>query len=218
MVKVNKVLGLEDVQKKPEKITPEKKEIPIEKQVTTFISLLRQSVDVLELAIYRKIPYSQISLDDNFGLKMEFNSEEFKRKIQKFGLKGTVKNFSKCIDEFKLSELYNQITQNPNVYFPLGVRVLYFEDLQFIGIDTKQNTIYFSIDKNIFLLFDLLENFPSNLEQKKPEITRKITEKRESNKEHVIDKKEELLEEKEVVDNITDSLDGVDDLINRLLK
>lgn len=218
MVKVNKVLGLEDVQKKPEKITPEKKEIPIEKQVTTFISLLRQSVDVLELAIYRKIPYSQISLDDNFGLKMEFNSEEFKRKIQKFGLKGTVKNFSKCIDEFKLSELYNQITQNPNVYFPLGVRVLYFEDLQFIGIDTKQNTIYFSIDKNIFLLFDLLENFPSNLEQKKPEITRKITEKRESNKEPVIDKKEELLEEKEVVDNITDSLDGVDDLINRLLK
>lgn len=218
MVKVNKVLGLEDVQKKPEKITPEKKEIPIEKQVTTFISLLRQSVDVLELAIYRKIPYSQISLDDNFGLKMEFNSEEFKRKIQKFGLKGTVKNFSKCIDEFKLSELYNQITQNPNVYFPLGIRVLYFEDLQFIGIDTKQNTIYFSIDKNIFLLFDLLENFPSNLEQKKPEITRKITEKRESNKEPVIDKKEELLEEKEVVDNITDSLDGVDDLINRLLK
>lgn len=218
MVKVNKVLGLEDVKKKPEKITPEKKEIPIEKQVTTFISLLRQSVDVLELAIYRKIPYSQISLDDNFGLKMEFNSEEFKRKIQKFGLKGTVKNFSKCIDEFKLSELYNQITQNPNVYFPLGIRVLYFEDLQFIGIDTKQNTIYFSIDKNIFLLFDLLENFPSNLEQKKPEITRKITEKRESNKEPVIDKKEELLEEKEVVDNITDSLDGVDDLINRLLK
>lgn len=218
MVKVNKVLGLEDVQKKPEKITPEKKEIPIEKQVTTFISLLRQSVDVLELAIYRKIPYSQISLDDNFGLKMEFNSEEFKRKIQKFGLKGTVKNFSKCIDEFKLSELYNQITQNPNVYFPLGVRVLYFEDLQFIGIDTKQNTIYFSIDKNIFLLFDLLENFPSNLEQKRPEISRKITEKRESNKEPVIDKKEELLEEKEVVDNITDSLDGVDDLINRLLK
>lgn len=218
MVKVNKVLGLEDVQKKPEKITPEKKEIPIEKQVTTFISLLRQSVDVLELAIYRKIPYSQISLDDNFGLKMEFNSEEFKRKIQKFGLKGTVKNFSKCIDEFKLSEIYNQITQNPNVYFPLGVRVLYFEDLQFIGIDTKQNTIYFSIDKNIFLLFDLLENFPSNLEQKTPEITRKITEKRELNKGIVIDKKDELLEEKDVVDNVTDSLDGVDDLINRLLK
>lgn len=150
MINVNNLVYGEPENKRKVK----EKKINYVKKINEFKQFLINFVDVLDLAIKRKITYSPIEFSEFTGINFDFNQQEFKRKIQKVNLKLTVNGFIKFLNEIDSEELIENIKNTD-----YGIKHLTINDSDYYGIIFKYNSIFYSFESNSFLLFDDISDY-----------------------------------------------------------
>lgn len=222
MVDVNKILGIPDEVENslPNKETKSNKK-SIETIIPEFNKHLRNFVEVVDVGLKRGIPYEQITLENLHGIKIKYEKEIFSKKVKKFQLKATMKGLNNIIETYGFNEIYEYIESSfiDNLMTP---NRLLNSDVNFVGVDSQNNTIflYFNEDSIYILLFNLigedtlLENTLKNKKNSLPSVE-------EDSKETCdLEKEEDVVEEikENQVDSYLESLNNVDDFINKFKK
>lgn len=222
MVDVNKILGIPD---EVENSLPNKESKFNKKSIETIIpefnKHLRNFVEVIDVALKRGIPYEQITSENLHGIKIKYEKEIFSKKVKKFQLKATMKGLNNIIETYDFNEIYEYIEYSFMDNLMTSNRLLN-SDVNFVGVDSQNNTIflYFNEDSVYILLFNLIGEdtlLENTLKNKKNSSSSMVEESKETcdlEKEEVV--VEELKENQ--VDSYLESLNNVDDFINKFKK
>lgn len=220
MIDVNKILGVSEsvVEPKIEESVSEPLESYSE-QLLSFMKSLSGYVSVIDLAIQRKIPYESFVIESKTGLHMVYDSSEFTRRIQKFGLKQKVRTLDKKIESFSFDKMVSELENNYLDYSENKFRLIKHNDQTFLGTQSENNTLFFSKtgDVSSFLLFNSLEDFYFSWEKEQlneeeiKEVNVDTTDVSE-----VLEENKPLKTEEKV--DFTRELQGIDDLINKYKK
>lgn len=222
MVDVNKILGIPD---EVENSLPNKESKSNKKSIETIIpefnKHLRNFVEVIDVALKRGIPYEQITSENLHGIKIKYEKEIFSKKVKKFQLKATMKGLNNIIETYDFNEIYEYIEYSFMDNLMTSNRLLNI-DVNFVGVDSQNNTIflYFNEDSVYILLFNLIGEdtlLENTLKNKKNSSSSMVEESKETcdlEKEEVV--VEELKENQ--VDSYLESLNNVDDFINKFKK
>lgn len=222
MVDVNKILGIPD---EVENSLPNKESKSNKKSIETIIpefnKHLRNFVEVIDVALKRGIPYEQITSENLHGIKIKYEKEIFSKKVKKFQLKATMKGLNNIIETYDFNEIYEYIEYSFMDNLMTSNRLLNI-DVNFVGVDSQNNTIflYFNGDSVYILLFNLIGEdtlLENTLKNKKNSSSSMLEESKETcdlEKEEVV--VEELKENQ--VDSYLESLNNVDDFINKFKK
>lgn len=222
MVDVNKILGIPD---EVENSLPNKESKSNKKSIETIIpefnKHLRNFVEVIDVALKRGIPYEQITSENLHGIKIKYEKEIFSKKVKKFQLKATMKCLNNIIETYDFNEIYEYIEYSFMDNLMTSNRLLNI-DVNFVGVDSQNNTIflYFNEDSVYILLFNLIGEdtlLENTLKNKKNSSSSMVEESKETcdlEKEEVV--VEELKENQ--VDSYLESLNNVDDFINKFKK
>lgn len=222
MVDVNKILGIPD---EVENSLPNKEIKSNKKSIETIIpefnKHLRNFVEVVDVGLKRGIPYEQITLENLHGIKIKYEKEIFSKKVKKFQLKATMKGLNNIIETYGFDEIYEYIESSFMDNLMTSNRLLN-SDVNFVGVDSQNNTIflYFNEDSIYILLFNLigedtlLENTLKNKKNSSSSVVEESKETCDLEKEEVA--VEELKENQ--VDSYLESLNNVDDFINKFKK
>lgn len=198
-------------------------QIDYTKQTFDVLKELPNYVQVLDLAITRKIPFEKVTVDNQIGLYMVYSPKEFKRKIQKFGLKSNVKRFDTLLNTIEFDKIVNLVKENFDSYQEKSTRLLEWEGKIYLGINVKNNTILFNVSSEVtsFLLFNISDSNEFNLEKSLKIVEKEVVPVISNIPENVYIPKvseNELENEKEKTVDFAKELEGVDDLINKFKK
>lgn len=222
MVDVNKILGIPD---EVENSLPNKESKSNKKSIETIIpefnKHLRNFVEVIDVALKRGIPYEQITSENLHGIKIKYEKEIFSKKVKKFQLKATMKGLNNIIETYDFNEIYEYIEYSFMDNLMTSNRLLNI-DVNFVGVDSQNNTIflYFNEDSVYILLFNLIgeDTLLENTLKNKKNISSSVVE--ESKETCDLEKEEVVVEElkENQVDSYLESLNNVDDFINKFKK
>lgn len=222
MVDVNKILGIPDEvdNSLPNKESKFNKK-PIEIIIPEFNKYLRNFVEVIDIALKRGVPYEQITSENLHGIKIKYEKEIFSKKVKKFQLKSTMKGLNNILENYGFNEIYDYIESSFTDNLMSANRLLNI-DVNFVGVDAQNNSIflYFNEDYAYILLFNLidadteLENKLKNKKNISSNILEDTKETFDLEKEKVVDAE---LEENQV-DSYLESLNNVDEFINKFKK
>lgn len=225
MVDVNKILNINNEEEK-EEVKIINKEVPIIEQIFELNRTLKEFINLVDTAIKRKIPYTQVKYNGNNGLSLIYTSELYHKKIKNFGLKSTIKKLDKIIDNNNFKNILTNLITDGDKYTKLEYRLLYYADENYVGFNSTNNTIFINYenDETKILIFNLLPIELTELEQSildsKKELEFENIEQVDNSDENGIDidntegESTEKEEEKENLDFLK-TLDDVDELINK---
>lgn len=165
LVDVNKILGIEE----NEEETPDELVIEnfVEKDLKALGRCLESFPETIRIAINRKVPFSKVPLGNVFGLKILYNQKELDKKVKWLGYSTVKKTFSELLESYTLVEIANYILEKKQNGEETPFRLDYVDDYWYIGLDSLENTVFFSRDENgIYLyLFNLVAetDFENNI-------------------------------------------------------
>ncbi|MEQ2561274.1 hypothetical protein [Sutterella wadsworthensis] len=221
MVDVNKILGV------PSENTVEKVKNNVKVKKSTEQTLLdlnkslKLFIEVIDVAIKRKIDFKQINIENNLGISIQYNKDEFSKKVKKFQLKSAMKYLNDIVANSNFENLFEFVETSFKNQDLTYNRLLYYNNTKYIGFDCSNNTIFINFDGNKveFLLFNLMDK------DTEIEISLKTKEKINNTNESVNNDMElntnelqEVEEDKISDENYVDILDSADDLINKFRK
>lgn len=221
MVDVNKILGV------PSENTVEKVKNNVKVKKSTEQTLLdlnkslKLFIEVIDVAIKRKIDFKQINIENNLGISIQYNKDEFSKKVKKFQLKSAMKYLNDIVANSNFENLFEFVETSFKNQDLTYNRLLYYNNTKYIGFDCSNNTIFINFDGNKveFLLFNLMDK------DTEIEISLKTKEKINNKNEAVNNDMElntnelqEVEEDKISDENYVDILDSADDLINKFRK
>lgn len=221
MVDVNKILGV------PSENTVEKVKNNVKVKKSTEQTLLdlnkslKLFIEVIDVAIKRKIDFKQINIENNLGISIQYNKDEFSKKVKKFQLKSAMKYLNDIVANSNFENLFEFVETSFKNQDLTYNRLLYYNNTKYIGFDCSNNTIFINFDGNKveFLLFNLMDK------DTEIEISLKTKEKINNTNEAVNNDMElntnelqEVEEDKISDENYVDILDSADDLINKFRK
>lgn len=221
MVDVNKILGV------PSENTVEKVKNNVKVKKSTEQTLLdlnkslKLFIEVIDVAIKRKIDFKQINIENNLGISIQYNKDEFSKKVKKFQLKSAMKYLNDIVANSNFENLFEFVETSFKNQDLTYNRLLYYNNTKYIGFDCSNNTIFINFDGNKveFLLFNLMDK------DTEIEISLKTKEKINNTNEAVnndmelnINELQEVEEDKISDENYVDILDSADDLINKFRK
>lgn len=221
MVDVNKILGV------PSENTVEKVKNNVKVKKSTEQTLLdlnkslKLFIEVIDVAIKRKIDFKQINIENNLGISIQYNKDEFSKKVKKFQLKSAMKYLNDIVANSNFENLFEFVETSFKNQDLTYNRLLYYNNTKYIGFDCSNNTIFINFDGNKveFLLFNLMDK------DTEIEISLKTKEKINNTNDSVNNDMElntnelqEVEEDKISDENYVDILDSADDLINKFRK
>lgn len=221
MVDVNKILGV------PSENTVEKVKNNVKVKKSTEQTLLdlnkslKLFIEVIDVAIKRKIDFKQINIENNLGISIQYNEDEFSKKVKKFQLKSAMKYLNDIVANSNFENLFEFVETSFKNQDLTYNRLLYYNNTKYIGFDCSNNTIFINFDGNKveFLLFNLMDK------DTEIEISLKTKEKINNTNDSVNNDMElntnelqEVEEDKISDENYVDILDSADDLINKFRK
>lgn len=222
MVDVNKILGVSS-ENNTEKVKSNLK-VKVKKSTEqTLIDLnkiLKLFIDVIDVAIKRKIDFKQITIENNLGISIQYNKDEFSKKVKKFQLKSAMKYLNDIVSNSNFEDLLEFVETSFNNQDLTYNRLLDYNNTKYIGVDCSDNTIFINFDENKveFLLFNLLD--------KDTDIEISLKTKEKINNTTAVanngilntDASQEVEENKVSDENYVDILDEADVLINKFRK
>lgn len=221
MVDVNKILGV------PSENTVEKVKNNVKVKKSTEQTLLdlnkslKLFIEVIDVAIKRKIDFKQINIENNLGISIQYNKDEFSKKVKKFQLKSAMKYLNDIVANSNFENLFEFVETSFKNQDLTYNRLLYYNNTKYIGFDCSNNTIFINFDGNKveFLLFNLMDK------DTEIEISLKTKEKINNTNDSVNNDMElntnelqEIEEDKISDENYVNILDSADDLINKFRK
>ena len=221
MVDVNKILGVPSENNTEEVKSNLKVKKSTEQTLLDLNKILKLFIDVIDVAIKRKIDFEQITIENNLGISIQYNKDEFSKKVKKFQLKSAMKYLNDIVSNSNFEDLLEFVETSFNNQDLTYNRLLDYNNTKYIGVDCRDNTIFINFDENKveFLLFNLLDK-DTNME-----ISLKTKEKINNTDEVVnndmklnTDESQEVEENKVSDENYVDILDEADVLINKFRK
>lgn len=221
MVDVNKILGVPSENNTEEVKSNLKVKKSTEQTLLDLNKILKLFIDVIDVAIKRKIDFKQITIENNLGISIQYNKDEFSKKVKKFQLKSAMKYLNDIVSNSNFEDLLEFVETSFNNQDLTYNRLLDYNNTKYIGVDCSDNTIFINFDENKveFLLFNLLDKDTDI------EISLKTKEKINNTNEVVnndmklnTDDSQEVEENKVSDENYVDILDEADVLINKFRK
>lgn len=221
MVDVNKILGVPSENNTEEIKSNLKVKKSTEQTLLDLNKILKLFIDVIDVAIKRKIDFEQITIENNLGISIQYNKDEFSKKVKKFQLKSAMKYLNDIVSNSNFEDLLEFVETTFNNQDLTYNRLLDYNNTKYIGVDCSGNTIFINFDENKveFLLFNLLDKDTDM------EIRLKTKEKINNTNEVVnngiklnTDESQEVEENKVSDENYVDILDEADVLINKFRK
>lgn len=220
MVDVNKILGVPSENNTEEIKSNLKVKKSTEQTLLDLNKILKLFIDVIDVAIKRKIDFEQITIENNLGISIQYNKDEFSKKVKKFQLKSAMKYLNDIVSNSNFEDLLEFVETTFNNQDLTYNRLLDYNNTKYIGVDCRDNTIFINFDENKveFLLFNLLDKDTDM------EISLKTKEKINNTDEVVnndiltTDESQEVEENKVSDENYVDILDEADVLINKFRK
>lgn len=221
MVDVNKILGVPSENNTEEVKSNLKVKKSTEQTLLDLNKILKLFIDVIDVAIKRKIDFKQINIENNLGISIQYNKDEFSKKVKKFQLKSAMKYLNDIVSNSNFEDLLEFVETSFNNQDLTYNRLLDYNNTKYIGVDCRDNTIFINFDENKveFLLFNLLDKDTDI------EISLKTKEKINNTNEVVnngmnlnTDESQEVEENKVSDENYVDILDEADVLINKFRK
>lgn len=221
MVDVNKILGVPSENNTEEVKSNLKVKKSTEQILLDLNKILKLFIDVIDVAIKRKIDFKQINIENNIGISIQYDKDEFSKKVKKFQLKSAMKYLNDIVSNSDFEDLLEFVETSFNNQDLTYNRLLNYNNTKYIGVDCRDNTIFINFDENKveFLLFNLLDKDTDM------EISLKTKEKINNTNEVVnngmelnTDESKEVEENKVSDENYVDILDEADVLINKFRK
>lgn len=220
MVDVNKILGVPSENNTEEVKSTLKVKKSTEQTLLDLNKILKLFIDVIDVAIKRKIDFKQITIENNLGISIQYNKDEFSKKVKKFQLKSAMKYLNDIVSNSNFEDLLEFVETSFNNQDLTYNRLLDYNNTKYIGVDCSDNTIFINFDENKveFLLFNLLD--------KDTDIEISLKTKEKINNTTAVanngilntDASQEVEENKVSDENYVDILDEADVLINKFRK
>lgn len=219
MVDVNKILGIPDEEKQSLPNQENNLKIKsIDVILPEFNKYLRDFTDVIDIALKRGVTFEQITVDDLNGIKIKYEKDIFSKKVKKFQLKSTMKGLNNIIETYSFNDIYSYIEESYIENLMTSNRLLE-ENSIFIGVDNKSNSVFinFNNDSVYLLLFNLItEDTKLENSLKNKNIVTEVT--KDTSEDIDYETNTDLELEEEHVDSYLESLNNVDDFINKFRK
>lgn len=219
MVDVNKILGIPDEEKQSLPNQENNLKIKsIDVILPEFNKYLRDFTDVIDIALKRGVTFEQITVDDLNGIKIKYEKDIFSKKVKKFQLKSTMKGLNSIIETYSFNDIYSYIEESYTENLITSNRLLE-ENSIFIGVDNKSNSVFinFNNDSVYLLLFNLItEDTKLENSLKNKNIVTEVT--KDTSEDIDSETNTDLEVEEEHVDSYLESLNNVDDFINKFRK
>lgn len=228
MVNVNKLLNIEESEK--EIIEPKQiKEINYQEKVYNLSNCLKGFIEILDIAIKRKIEFNQIETENNIGISIFYDKNLFRKKVKKFAYQSTMSSLDKLISENDFMNILKEAMTNLENYGKTDIRLLFYSNKNYIGFSKNNNTIFINYenDKADILLFNRLNDTLTNLEldiaKERDSLEQELKNNIDLDNESsiIIDTNVDIpTKEKEEKEELSflKTLDGVDDLLEKYKK
>lgn len=221
MVDINKILGVPS-ENNTEKV---KNNLKVKKSTEQTLldlnKILKLFIDVIDVAIKRKIDFKQITIENNLGISIQYNKDEFSKKVKKFQLKSAMKYLNDIVSNYNFENLLEFVETSFNNQDLTYNRLLDYNNTKYIGVDCSDNTIFINFDENKveFLLFNLLDKDTDiEISLKTKEKINNTTAVANNGMKLNTDDSQEVEENKISDENYVDILDEADVLINKFRK
>lgn len=221
MVDVNKILGVPSENNTEEVKSNLKVKKSTEQTLLDLNKILKLFIDVIDVAIKRKIDFKQITIENNLGISIQYNKDEFSKKVKKFQLKSAMKYLNDIVSNSNFEDLLEFVETSFNNQDLTYNRLLYYNNTKYIGVDCSDNTIFINFDENKveFLLFNLLDKGTDiEISLKTKEKINNTTAVANNGMKLNTDASQEVEENKVSDENYVDILDEADVLINKFRK
>lgn len=221
MVDVNKILGVPSENNTEEVKSNLKVKKSTEQTLLDLNKILKLFIDVIDVAIKRKIDFKQITIENNLGISIQYNKDEFSKKVKKFQLKSAMKYLNDIVSNSNFEDLLEFVETSFNNQDLTYNRLLYYNNTKYIGVDCSDNTIFINFDENKveFLLFNLLDKDTDiEISLKTKEKINNTTAVVNNGMKLNTDASQEVEENKVSDENYVDILDEADVLINKFRK
>lgn len=221
MVDVNKILGVPSENNTEEVKSNLKVKKSTEQTLLDLNKILKLFIDVIDVAIKRKIDFKQITIENNLGISIQYNKDEFSKKVKKFQLKSAMKYLNDIVSNSNFEDLLEFVETSFNNQDLTYNRLLDYNNTKYIGVDCSDNTIFINFDENKveFLLFNLLDKDTDiEISLKTKEKINNTTAVANNGMKLNTDASQEVEENKVSDENYVDILDEADVLINKFRK
>lgn len=221
MVDVNKILGVPSENNTEEVKSNLKVKKSTEQTLLDLNKILKLFIDVIDVAIKRKIDFKQITIENNLGISIQYNKDEFSKKVKKFQLKSAMKYLNDIVSNSNFEDLLEFVETSFNNQDLTYNRLLDYNNTKYIGVDCSDNTIFINFDENKveFLLFNLLDKDTDiEISLKTKEKINNTTAVANNGMKLNTDDSQEVEENKISDENYVDILDEADVLINKFRK
>lgn len=221
MVDVNKILGVPSENNTEEVKSNLKVKKSTEQTLLDLNKILKLFIDVIDVAIKRKIDFKQITIENNLGISIQYNKDEFSKKVKKFQLKSAMKYLNDIVSNYNFEDLLEFVETSFNNQDLTYNRLLDYNNTKYIGVDCSDNTIFINFDENKveFLLFNLLDKDTDiEISLKTKEKINNTTAVANNGMKLNTDASQEVEENKVSDENYVDILDEADVLINKFRK
>lgn len=221
MVDINKILGVPSENNTEEVKSNLKVKKSTEQTLLDLNKILKLFIDVIDVAIKRKIDFKQITIENNLGISIQYNKDEFSKKVKKFQLKSAMKYLNDIVSNYNFENLLEFVETSFNNQDLTYNRLLYYNNTKYIGVDCSDNTIFINFDENKveFLLFNLLDKDTDiEISLKTKEKINNTTAVANNGMKLNTDASQEVEENKVSDENYVDILDSADVLINKFRK